>query len=367
MNNQGDARRVSRRRRALILTPSVLIVALVTTVAWAQRDDLHWLVQVDPALPTAVLACVTVLSGCLACALWLEEAAFRGLWLRRSSQVTGLASLAPPAAWQRLLRLVPDPLEWLTRPILRTRLGKRLADDWIDAGLGTKPSRYFVLLSLTAVGGYLLAVRIAGGVLGVAMAIALPYLPVRVIRGRAAAMRRRFGEQLPMGLDAIAAGLAAGLSFQQAVDFAVEELPQPIAGVLAKLSRRMALGHPVQEALRSLLQEHEEESLALAVEGVTLQRRFGGDMVRMLEETAELLRERVELEREVQAVTIQGRLSGSVIAALVPVSAGMLLAFNPRYIDVLFETLVGQILLVLALLLQLAGWLIISRLIRIRY
>jgi tight adherence protein B len=87
----------------------------------------------------------------------------------------------------------------------------------------------------------------------------------------------------------------------------------------------------------------------------------------MLEESADLLRGRVELEREVRAVTTQGRLTGSVIAALVPVSAGILLAFNPRYIDVLFDTLIGQLLVVVAFVLQLVGWAIISRMVRIRY
>jgi len=87
----------------------------------------------------------------------------------------------------------------------------------------------------------------------------------------------------------------------------------------------------------------------------------------MLEESADLLRGRVELEREVRAVTTQGRLTGTVIAALVPVSAGILLAFNPRYIDVLFDTLIGQLLVVVAFVLQLVGWAIISRMVRIRY
>ncbi len=106
---------------------------------------------------------------------------------------------------------------------------------------------------------------------------------------------------------------------------------------------------------------------ALAVEGILLQRQYGGDLVRLLGETADLLRMRLELEREVRAVTSQARLSGAVVAGLVPVSASLLLVTNPTYIDVLFETLPGQILLVVALILQLSGWAVLSRLVRIRY
>jgi tight adherence protein B len=82
---------------------------------------------------------------------------------------------------------------------------------------------------------------------------------------------------------------------------------------------------------------------------------------------ATLLRDRLELQREVRSVTAQGRLSGWVIGALVPVSAGILLTFNPQYIKILFDTLIGQLVLVTVILLQIIGWVLISRLIRIRY
>jgi len=240
-------------------------------------------------------------------------------------------------------------------------------EEWQDAGLPGKPSRYLLLLLTAALAGGFLGDRIGGIVLGIALAFILPILLSALIRSQAQAYRRRFGEQLPQALDSIASGLSAGLSFEQAIRFAQDDLPSPIMGTFAKLSRRISLGYPIDEALGRLLKEHPDESLALALDGIILQRQFGGDLVRMLEETANLLRGRIELDREVRAVTTQGRLSGFVIAALVPISAGILLAFNPRYIDVLFDTLIGQMLVVIALALQLLGWAIISRLARIRY
>jgi len=195
----------------------------------------------------------------------------------------------------------------------------------------------------------------------------LPILPRQIVMSRAEAGRRRFGEQLPQTLDALASGLSAGLSFQQAIRYAAEELPDPSAGAMKHLDRGIQLGRPVESALRGLEVEHPEESFGLVVDSIVLQRQFGGDLVAMFGQTAALLRERLELEQEVRAVTAQGRLSGLIIATLVPVSAGILLVFNPRYVDVLFDSLVGQILLVLVMILQLAGWAIISRIVRIRY
>ena len=242
-----------------------------------------------------------------------------------------------------------------------------MAGEWKDAGLGGKPYRYLLLLAGSAAAGALAGARIGGPVLAAALACALPILPWQWVARRAEAGRRAFGEQLPHALDVLASGLAAGLSFQQAVDYAAAETAPPVSEALTRLARWMALGHSVEASLVHLLDTVGEESLAMAVEGIELQRQVGGDLVSMLGRTADLLRERVELEREVHAVTAQGRLSGAVIAVLVPVSAGILLSANPRYIDVLFDSLVGQMLLAFAVALQLAGWAIISRLMRVRY
>jgi tight adherence protein B len=341
------------------------LIALVVLVAWMVRMRLHALVGTQPAVIPASAAAGVVLLLSLSGILTLESAALRSIWARRTARATGLERLVPPQLWQRVIQRLPDPLEWIAGPILRSRMGAVFAEEWEDAGMGGKASRYLFLMAVCAAGGWLLGTRMGGVVLGVALACLGPGLPRTLVRRRAEAHRRLFGEQLPQALDAVAAGLSAGLSFQQAVDYALGELPEPVGAVFARLSRRIQLGCPVEEALGSLLDEQPDESLALVVDGVALQRKFGGDMVRMLDETAELLRQRIELEREVQAVTTQGRFSGMIIAALLPVSAGILLAFNPQYIDVLFNTLIGQILLVFALLLQLTGWVIISRLVRV--
>jgi tight adherence protein B len=344
-----------------------VLMACFVGGAYMARAELHALFSRKPAaLPAVILASaglMIALSGILS----LEGTALRRSWLRRTAQVTGLEGLKPLSLWALLSRRFPDPLEWLLGPFLRTRPGRRLAEEWLDARLGGKPSRYLVLMGVAVLAGGVFGSRVGGPVLSLALAILAPLLPRQIVRRRAEANRRRFGEQLPQALDSFAAGLAAGLSFQQAVAYAREELPSPVVDVFARLSRRMDLGHPVETALQSLLEEQPDESLALVVDGVVLQRKFGGDMVRMLDETADLLRQRVELEREVRAVTTQGRLSGMIIAGLMPVSAAILLSLNPRYIDVLFNTLIGQVLLVIALLLQLIGWAIISRLVRIRY
>lgn len=345
----------------------ILIVASLAGGSWLARAELNRAVWTWPSLVPVLFVALVVAWSLLALSLWVESAALRRVWRQRSAVVAGLPALEGETTWRWLLRRLPDPLERLAQPFLDTAWGRRLANQWVDSGLGKKPSRYIVLLILAALSGGLLGARIGGPVLSMALAMAAPVFPWQWVARRAEAGRRLFGEQLPHTLDVLASGLAAGLSFQQAIEYTAAETTAPVSGALARLARWMALGHSTEESLRHLLETIPEESLALAIEGIELQRQVGGDLVSMLEGTAALLRERVELEREVRAVTAQGRLSGVVIAALVPVSAGILLSANPRYIDVLFDSLIGQLLLAFAVALQLAGWAVISRLMRVRY
>ncbi len=344
-----------------------MILAIVTASAWLWREDMHLLYHNYQALLPATFIATLVACNVMLIGLWTEHIVQRRIWLRRVEDRIGVEGITPPTILQKWSQHLPDPIEWLLGPLLRTRFGKRLAKDWIDADLGKKASRYIMILVLTSIAGVLFGYRIGGLVLGIALGVVFPLLPKQIVRGRAELNRRKFSEQLPQVLDSLASGLSAGLSFHQAVDYAADELPDPTADAMKRLSRRINLGYPVDRSLQMLLEDYPEESFALVVDGITIQRQFGGDLVAMLEETAGLLRERLELEREVRAITTQGRLSGWVVAALVPVSAGILLFTNPIYINILFETVIGQAMLVIALILQLAGGVIISRMVRIRY
>lgn len=372
MNDRRE--RVKRRLaelRAIYIGPFSLtggaILAFITLVIWIWRHDLYRIYQERTALIPATFIAVAVVVIVMLIGLWIEHIVQRRFWLDRAERLVELDDLTPPTGLERLRHRFPDPLERLLRPIMNTGFGRRLSDDWRTSKFGHRGSRYLILLATVGILAGFAGYRIGGWIIGIAIGLILPLLPMQFVRGRAAANHRRFGERLPQALDSIAAGLAAGLSFPQAVEYAARESPEPLDAALARVSRRISLGHPVDETLHRLHEDHPEESLALIVDGIALQRQFGGDLVAMLDETSNLLRERVELDREVRAVTSQGRLSGWVVAALVPVSAGLLLFSNPVYIDVLFDTVIGQALVVIALVLQLGGWWIISRMVRIRY
>lgn len=340
------------------LLGTVCLAALLTAPRMGQ------LLLRQPSLLPAIFTGLLVWWISVSFVLWARHAQRRKTWLRRTSELAGLPELVRHASTPHRWDVLTDQL---LQPWLRSRSGQHMAKVWREAGLGGSPHRYLLLLTAACLIGALVGLRIAGPLFGMVIAGVSGLGVTRWVEGRATAIRRRLAEQLPGALDSLAAGLAAGLSFPQAVSFTSQELPPPASTVFSWLDRRLALGFPLEPSLAAMQARFPDASLHLALDGMCLQRLFGGDLIRMLGESAALLRERAELDREVEAVTAQGRLSGLIIAALVPISAAILLLSNPRYIDVLFDTLAGQLLLVLAIALQLAGWFVISRLVRLRY
>jgi Flp pilus assembly protein TadB len=130
---------------------------------------------------------------------------------------------------------------------------------------------------------------------------------------------------------------------------------------------RLGLGVPLGRAVVDLADTPEEEELGWMAAAVAAHIRTGGDLGSRLSELASIARERRELQREVQSAATQGGFSGAIVAALVPVSAAMLVATNPEYMRILLDTLPGQALLVIAVLLQMGGWALIRRLTRLEF
>ncbi|MBL7162245.1 MAG: type II secretion system F family protein [Anaerolineales bacterium] len=294
-----------------------------------------------------------------------QSRGYARFWRERLAKSDALPK--PRPWWQRLRRSDDNLSNRILAPIFRTSLGRALMSYWGDAGFGAHPAIFLAAVLFTILGGYLVGYLSTRSVLlgGFAAFLALIALVV-LTYSRARLQRRRFSDQFPDVLDRLADSLQAGFSLPQGINFVIPNLFEPSASEMARVSSQIALGFSVDDALSELYQRRPSEDVRLLVEGLTLQRQVGGDMPAMMREMASFVRGRVELENEVRTLTAQGRLSAIVIALLVPVSIGVLSMF-PGYIDVLFQTTLGNLVLIAAGSLELIGAAIVARLVRIEY
>jgi tight adherence protein B len=190
-------------------------------------------------------------------------------------------------------------------------------------------------------------------------------LPGFILKIRKGKRYKLFNEQLGDAIVLISNSLKAGHSFLQAVDSVSKEMPSPISKEFDKVLKEMRLGVSTEKALENLLDRVESDDLELMVTAVIIQRQIGGNLSEILDNLSDTIRERVRLKGEIRTLTAQGRLSGIVISLLPIVISVILFLISPDYLMELFNNPIGALIISIAVINQLIGIFMISRIVKI--
>ena len=142
----------------------------------------------------------------------------------------------------------------------------------------------------------------------------------------------------------------SGLSLQQAIAAAADDMKGPVAREMATLRSETGLGD-IEGALWNFYARMSTDDVRYAVLGVITCRRTGGRMSEVVANIAKSLRERGALRDKIMAITSMGRTEAYVMGAMpLAIGCGMYL-LQPETMDLLFTTPLGVIGTLFA-----AGW-----------
>jgi tight adherence protein B len=222
------------------------------------------------------------------------------------------------------------------------------------------------LLAAGGVGALALGVFVAGPLAGLAAAAMAPWATARLLRARRERYRQAVEHGAPELAHSLADALAGGHSIRGAVQAAAPGVGGATGHELRRVAAELALGAPTEEALEAMRDRARSPALDIIVAALLLQRRAGGDLARLLRDSARALEDQARVEGEVRAATAQARFTGLVVV-LLPL-AGALLAelASPGYLRGLAGSFLTAWLTGIALVLQAAGALAIRRLGRVR-
>jgi tight adherence protein B len=120
----------------------------------------------------------------------------------------------------------------------------------------------------------------------------------------------------------------------------------------------------IRDALRRMGERVQSYDLDMAITACCVQLQTGGNLSELLETSAQTIRARIKLRREISAATAQGRMSGAILV-LLPVGIGVALKFiNPDYANLLFTTDLGKKMIWGAIVMQSLGCLIINKMLQ---
>jgi tight adherence protein B len=235
------------------------------------------------------------------------------------------------------------PGRWLAsmleRSGARTRLGEILVI-WIIGG--------FALLAL----GWVMA-----GLIGALLVlILLLVIPPAALQGAIDHRARLFATQLPDVLKLTASSLRAGFSLLQGLEAVSRQLREPSAAEMQRVLAEARLGRPVEDALEAAAARIRNRDFSESVAAVRIQQEAGGNLATLFDTLAETMVARLRLRREVRTLTAEGRLSAFILGAM-PLLLGLFIfTVNRSYMEALFQTFAGKVMLVGALLLQVVGF-----------
>jgi tight adherence protein B len=236
-----------------------------------------------------------------------------------------------------------------------------------QADLKFKVGELFLYILIMGVMGFLLTARSTNPVLKIGAIVGLAYLPIMFVKSKRSNRLKSFIREFPDALDMMTSAIRAGHGLNKAFQLVGEEAPDPISTEFKRTYEEHNLGVQFRDALINLTERIDSLDLKLFVTAVLLQRETGGNMAEMLEKISYTIRERFKLIGQIRALTTQGRMSGWVVGGLPIFFIIVVSIINPKYLEPLFNDVLGHYLLGLAATMQICGALIIRKVVQVKF
>jgi tight adherence protein B len=207
---------------------------------------------------------------------------------------------------------------------------------------------------------------LAGPAVGLALAGGGPWAVSRLLRARRERYRRAVDAELPALALALADALAGGHSLRGALGEATRSLSGAAGHELRRTQGELAAGAPTDVALEAMRSRVNSTGLDTVVAACLLQRRAGGDLARLLRQTARAMEEESRLSGELRAATAQARFTG-VLVVLLPLGGALLAELSsPGWFAGLWSSFLTGWLVGMAVFLQVVAAVLIRRLGRVK-
>jgi tight adherence protein B len=311
--------------------------------------------------------------GCIVLvAVMVALARPRGAWLRSRidpyGRLEGGSAAAAAVDASPGWRPSSDRVFGLTERVFeQTRLWRRTMRLLERAGSQMRPAELLWQCLLVGVAAAVVAGLIWGSWLWSAVALAgglvVPW--VRMTR-RARRRLRAFEEQLADVLMTMSGSLKVGLTFHNSLISVVHDGMPPASEEFERLLNETQLGRPMEDALAAMGDRVDSEDLRFVLMSVGIQREIGGSLAELLQTVSETVRERQQFRRKVRALTSMGRISAYILVALPFIIAAVVSILSPDYMEPLFHTTAGHVLIAIMFCMTVVGGFFLKRIVSIK-
>jgi tight adherence protein B len=255
-------------------------------------------------------------------------------------------------------------IPWMDKALRKLELTPRLRRMLYQADLKwTVGGLMLMCLGAFALPAYLIYLRTGAWPFALLGGAVCGFAPLGFVMFKRSRRLGKFEEGLPEALDLICSALRVGHSLNSALGLVTRECPDPVGTEFRVCFDEQNYGLELKTALENMVNRMPVQDLRIVVTGILIQKESGGNLAEVLEKTAEVIRERFRLKRQVMTHTAQGRLTGLVLTLLPPVLGLMLYFVNPAMMSLLWKRQLGIDLLYAAAAMTVVGGLIIRKIV----
>ena len=201
--------------------------------------------------------------------------------------------------------------------------------------------------------------------IAIPVAMLAAFIPYLWMRRRRTRRLYAFESELPEAIDLLGRAIRAGHPLSSGMKMVADETGEPISGEFRRTFEENRFGVPFEDAIQEMSDRVDIVDVRILVTAILIQREVGGNLAEVLDNLASVIRARFTIRRQLRVYTAQGRMSGYVLAALPIVVGTLIYLLNPEYGKLMFVHPLGRVLLGVAVVMQVIGFLWIRKIINI--
>jgi tight adherence protein B len=174
---------------------------------------------------------------------------------------------------------------------------------------------------------------------------------------------KKFLNAFPDAVDVIVRGVKAGLPLGDCLRVIAHEAAEPVRTEFRLAIEAAAIGLSLGESVDRIPERVPVPEASFFAIVINIQQKAGGNLAEALTNLSRVLRDRKKLKGKVQAVSSEAKASAAIIGSL-PFIVGILVwLISPRYIELLWLTSGGRVVIGVCLTWMLIGCLVMRKMI----
>lgn len=164
-------------------------------------------------------------------------------------------------------------------------------------------------------------------------------------------------------IDVMVRGLKAGLPVSDAMKVIAAESGPPVGPEFSEVVEGQRVGITIDQGIERMFERMPLSEVNFLGIVMSIQSKTGGNLSEALNNLSKVLRDRKKMKAKIRAVSQEAKSSAAIIGALPFVIMGALTVLNPNYLNPLFSTSTGNIMLVGCGMWMLTGVLVMRKMI----